>query len=92
MWSFPTLAGRRFRDEKVDHPTQKPQSVSVRIVRHFSDHGDTILVPFAGSGTECVAAVLEGRGYLGYELNPDYIKIAQKRLAELEGKKKLALT
>lgn len=80
IWNFPTLAGRCFRDEKVDHPTQKPLSISTRIVRHFSDSGDTVLVPFVGSGSECVAAFLEGREYLGFELNPDYIKIAEERL------------
>ena len=81
---FPTLAGRRFRDEKVDHPTQKPLSISKRMVRHFSNPGDTILVPFAGSGSECVAATMEGRGYLGFELNPAYIQIAENRLGTLE--------
>lgn len=80
VWAFPTLAGRRFRDEKVDHPTQKPLSISRRLVKHFSDPGDTVLVPFVGSGSECVAAVLEGRGYLGFELNSEYIEIAHNRL------------
>lgn len=80
IWSFPTLAGRRFRDEKVDHPTQKPLSISRRIIKHFSNPGDTILVPFAGSGSECVAAVIEGREYLGFELNPNYVDIARERV------------
>ncbi|WJY19254.1 site-specific DNA-methyltransferase [Alteriqipengyuania flavescens] len=84
IWSFPTLAGRRFRDEKVDHPTQKPLSISQRIVKHFSDEGDTVLVPFAGSGSECVAAVMEGRNYLGFELNQSYIDIAERRLREAQ--------
>jgi site-specific DNA-methyltransferase (adenine-specific) len=80
VWNFPTLAGRRFRDEKVDHPTQKPLSISKRIVRHFSDVGDTILVPFVGSGSECVAAMREGRGYIGFDLNPDYVRLAEERV------------
>ena len=83
VWSFPTLAGRRFRDEKVDHPTQKPLSISTRLVRHFSDPEDTVLVPFVGSGTECVAAVGEGRGYLGFEINPEYRTLAKRRLQKL---------
>ena len=81
IWPFPTLAGRRFRDEKVDHPTQKPLSISRRIVKHFSNTGDTILVPFVGSGSECVAAIMEGRNCTGFELNPDYITLANERLA-----------
>lgn len=82
IWPFPTLAGRRFRDEKVAHPTQKPLSISRRIVKHFSDEGDAVLVPFAGSGSECVAAVLEGRSFIGFELNGDYVDIAERRLKE----------
>ena len=92
VWTFPTLAGRRFRDEKVDHPTQKPLSISTRLVRHFSDPGDVVLVPFVGSGTECVAAVMEGRSYMGFELNQSYIDLAQRRLKNLQKQQTMALT
>jgi site-specific DNA-methyltransferase (adenine-specific) len=80
IWSFPTLSGRRFKDEKVAHPTQKPLSISRRLAKHFSNEGDQILVPFVGSGSECVAALLENRRYYGYELNSNYIEIANERL------------
>lgn len=89
VWQFPTLAGRRFRDEKVDHPTQKPLSISRRIVKHFSNEGDTVLVPFAGSGSECVAAKELARDYIGFELNPDYIKIASMRLDNTQSQREL---
>jgi len=82
VWNFPTLAGRRFREEKVDHPTQKPLSISRRIVKHFSREGDLVIVPFAGSGSECLAAVMEGRNYIAFELNADYIDIAEKRITD----------
>lgn len=82
VWRFPTLAGRRFRDEKVDHPTQKPLSISQRIVEHFSNAGDLVVVPFAGSGSECLAAAMSGRRFLGFELNRDYVALAERRLAE----------
>lgn len=82
VWSFPVLAGRRFQDERVDHPTQKPLSISRRIVKHFSQPGDTVLVPFVGSGSECLAAVMEGRSYEGFELNPEYVSLAERRVAE----------
>ena len=84
VWRFPTLAGRRFAREKVNHPTQKPLSLTLRIINHFSNERDTILVPFAGSGTECVAAKMLGRDYLGFELNPDYIVLAEGRLQNVE--------
>ena len=82
VWQFPTLSGRRFAEEKVDHPTQKPLSISRRIIKHFSIERDLVLVPFVGSGTECLAALMEDRHYLGFELNPDYIAIADKRIDE----------
>jgi site-specific DNA-methyltransferase (adenine-specific)/adenine-specific DNA-methyltransferase len=82
VWEFPTLAGRRFREEKVDHPTQKPLSISLRIVKHFSNENDLIVIPFAGSGSECLAAIMENRNYIGFELNPDYIKIAKNRISD----------
>lgn len=80
VWKFPTLAGRRFKEEKVNHPTQKPLSISDRIVCHFSEEGDLILVPFAGSGTECLSAHNNKRNFIGFELNQEYIDIANKRL------------
>ncbi len=80
VWAFPTLAGRRFRDERVNHPTQKPLALSERIVRHFCPQEGIVLVPFAGSGSECVAAYRHGRTFIGIEINPDYCKIARERL------------
>ena len=80
VWRFPVLAGRRFAPEKVEHPTQKPIPLSLRIVRHFSNLGELVLVPFAGSGSECLAARMSGRRYLGFELNPEYVQIARDRI------------
>jgi len=84
VWKFPTLAGRRFSEEKVDHPTQKPLSVSLRIIKHFSKKNDLVIIPFAGSGTECLAALMENRKFIGFELNKKYISLAKKRLLEWE--------
>ena len=42
--------------------------------------GDTILVPFVGSGTDCVAAKMNGLHYVGFEVEDEYIKIASERL------------
>ncbi len=84
VWKFPVLAGRRFRDEKVDHPTQKPLSISNRIVKHFSKAENVVLVPFAGSGSECLASIANGRHFIGFELNKAYITIAKKRIKQWE--------
>lgn len=84
VWKFPVLAGRRFAQERVAHPTQKPLLLSLRIVRHFSNEGELVLIPFAGSGSECLAARMLNRRYLGFDLNPDYVKIARERIRAWE--------
>lgn len=80
VWRFPTLAGRRFQDEKVDHPTQKPLSLTNRIVKHFSEPKSIVVVPFAGSGTECVSALGLDRRFWGCEIKPEYVDLARSRL------------
>lgn len=83
VWNIPVLAGKRFQKERVDHPTQKPLKICDRIINHFSNKEDLVLVPFAGSGSECVSARNNKRKFIGFELNPKYIKIANKRLEEI---------
>ncbi len=83
VWNIPTLAGKRFEKEKVEHPTQKPLAICDRIVNHFSNKGDLILVPFAGSGSECISAKMNRRNYIGFELNQKYIDIAEGRLSKV---------
>lgn len=80
VWNIPVLAGKRFEKEKVDHPTQKPQAICDRIINHFSNPGEKIIIPFAGSGSECVSALNNNREFIGFEINADYIKIAENRL------------
>jgi len=83
VWRFPTLAGKRFRDERVAHPTQKPLALTNRIVQHFSERGDLVVVPFAGSGTECVSAKTLGRNFWAVEVNPLYVALALSRLSKV---------
>lgn len=80
VWSIPVLAGRRFKDERVNHPTQKPLAICDRIIKHFSNERDLVLIPFAGSGSECVSAKNNQRNFIGFELNQEYINLANKRL------------
>lgn len=62
------------------HPTQKPIELVVDFVRLFSDAGETVFDPFMGSGTTGVAAVKQGRKFVGVELDPDYFAIACERI------------
>lgn len=68
--------------DAVDHPTAKPLSLFEDFVQLFSDVGETVLDPFAGSGTTLVAAKSLGRNAIGVELDERYCEIAAKRLAQ----------
>lgn len=62
------------------HPTQKPVRILKRLIKMSSKVGDVVFTPFSGSGSECVAAKLTGRNYIGVELEKKYCDIAEKRL------------
>lgn len=64
------------------HPTQKPLGLMEALVADFTDPGDLILDPFAGSGTTGVAARRLGRRFVGFEKDPKYAAIAQRRIGE----------
>jgi site-specific DNA-methyltransferase (adenine-specific) len=69
------------------HPTQKPESVITNLVEIHSNAQDIILDPFMGSGTTAVAAVRTNRNFIGFEREPEYVEIANKRLDnELEAR------
>lgn len=62
------------------HPTQKPVALMSALVRDFTDAGDLILDPYAGSGTTGVAALAAGRRFVGWERDEKYHAAAVKRL------------
>lgn len=66
------------------HPTQKPIRILKRIIKLSSKSEDIIFTPFAGSGSECVAAKMTGRKYVGIEIDQSYCKLAQTRLEQAE--------
>ena len=67
------------RDDR-SHPTEKPIELMEKLIRDFTDPGDLILDPFAGSGTTGVATIRLGRRFIGWERDPKYHAIAVKRL------------
>jgi len=62
------------------HPAPFPLELALRLVRMFSFAGDTVLDPFAGSGTTMVAALKAGRNSIGVEIDPEYCKMAARHL------------
>lgn len=63
--------------EVVKHPTQKPMELSKKLILSSKPEQGVVLVPFVGSGSECKAAKDLGLSYVGFEINDDYIKIAE---------------
>ena len=80
---IPALAGGAGMNERVDHPTQKPLALCDKLIRSCRQPATEgyVLVPFAGSGSECVAAKKNGIPFIGIELNPVYVKLCEDRLA-----------
>ncbi len=69
---------------KNHHPTVKPTDLMRWLVRLVTPAGGVVLDPFTGSGSTGKAAMLEGFQFIGCELNPDYIKLAEARIAAAE--------
>jgi len=63
------------------HPTQKSLFVMEKIIQIHTNKGETILDPFMGSGTTGVAAIRNGRNFIGIELDSEYFDISLKRLS-----------
>jgi site-specific DNA-methyltransferase (adenine-specific) len=66
--------------EMGSHGTQKPVALMEYLVRTYSNDGDTVLDPFAGSGTTGLACLNTGRHFIGIESDPAYFAIAERRL------------
>jgi len=62
------------------HPAPFPLQLATRLVRMFSFTGDTVLDPFAGSGTTMVAALRTGRKSIGVEIDPEYCRMTARYL------------
>jgi len=65
---------------KYKHPTQKTEKVSTLIIKTCSKKGQTLVVPFAGSGTECAMGIKEGLTIYGFDIEPKYCEMANKRI------------
>ena len=64
------------------HPTQKPVSLLEYLIKTYTIEGETVLDNCMGSGSTGVACVNTNRNFIGIELDPDYFKIAEKRINE----------
>lgn len=78
VWDIPYLNPKA--KERVGYPTQKPLLLLDRIISLVTDDGDTVLDPFAGSGTTLVAAKLINRKSIGFDISADAVRLAKERL------------
>lgn len=100
VWRCPTrwrpeLGGgqayrRGGREGQDDHLTTKPLQLMLDLVDDFTDAGETVLDPFAGSGTTGVACLRRGRRFVGVEREEKYFELAVERLRAEEGGTTLA--
>ena len=89
LWEIPSMTKEEKKFGK--HPTQKPLALLDRIIKASTKEGDIILDPFCGSSTTGVAAILNGRGYVGIDNNINYLELSVKRINDAIRKKESLL-
>lgn len=81
IWDMQTESAR-----KVGHPAPFPVELPRRLIDLYTFEGEVILDPFMGSGTTALAALESGRTYVGYEVEADYVRIAEERIRSWKDK------
>ena len=79
LWAIPAESARR-----VGHPAPFPVELPEQLIRLYTFADDLVLDPFMGSGSTLVAAARLGRRYVGYDLDPAYVELARRRVAEAD--------
>jgi site-specific DNA-methyltransferase (adenine-specific) len=72
-----------------EHDTPKPEKLTREIILISSRPNDLILVPFAGSGTECAMAIKENRNFIGFEINEKHVNYGNKRADNIKAQPSL---
>ena len=72
-----------------EHDTPKPEKLTREIILISSRPNDLILVPFAGSGTECAMAIKENRNFIGFEINEKHVNYGNKRTDNIKAQPSL---
>ena len=84
IWTFPTESAK-----KIGHPAPFPVELPHRLINLYSYEEDVVLDPFCGSGTTCLAAIKNNRKYIGYEIEKDYVELANKRISDYTSQTRL---
>jgi site-specific DNA-methyltransferase (adenine-specific) len=81
--NYPTSVLQVPNESKTEHPTQKPVSLFEYLIKTYTNEGNIVLDNCMGSGTTAVAALNTNRKFIGFETEPAYIEIANKRIDDL---------
>ena len=77
IWTFPAVSAR-----SVGHPAPFPVELPHRLIQLYTYEDEVVLDPFMGSGQTAIAALLDNRQYVGYEIEPQYVHLAEKRITQ----------
>jgi site-specific DNA-methyltransferase (adenine-specific) len=66
-----------------DHPTKKTEKLSTLMIKSTTRKNDLVVVPFAGSGTECAMSAKEKRNFVGFEITPKHAEMSNKRVQKI---------
>jgi len=75
IWSFEAESATR-----IGHPAPFPIELPSRCIKLYTFENEVVLDPFIGSGTTAISALMLNRHFVGYEINPDYVKLANQRI------------
>jgi modification methylase len=76
VWTFPAVSAKQ-----IGHPAPFPEELPHRLIQLYTFKDDVVLDPFVGSGTACLSAIKDKRNYVGYDIDHEYIKLAEKRIS-----------
>ena len=79
VWTMNTESAKR-----IGHPAPFPEELPNRLIKLFSFTNDIVIDPFMGSGTTAIAAIKNNRNFVGYEINEEYINLANNRILNLK--------
>jgi DNA modification methylase len=83
VWRFDAASAK-----KIGHPAPFPVELPYRCIQLYTFKGDVVLDPFMGSGQTAIAAIRAGRHFVGYEIDPAYVELSEKRVAEIASSKR----
>lgn len=84
VWHFPAEPA-----SKVGHPAPFPVELPYKLIQLYTFEGEVVLDPFMGSGTTALAAIKSARHWVGYEIEAEYVRLAERRIQGFRAQQRL---